>query len=112
MANVQKAVKPDFFRLFGLPIKQEKTQTVSVPTDEEQMLYGLSQTAGWNIIVKYIDELKSDMDKMNDKAIESGAGYEEIGKNTLVINLAKGVINRIVNKVNDAKEVCERGSAT
>ena len=112
MVNVQKAVKPDFFRLFGLPTKQEITQTASAPTDEEQMLYGLSQTAGWNIIVKYIDELKSDMDKMNDKAIESGAGYEEIGKNTLVINLAKGVINRIVNKVNDAKEVCERGSAT
>lgn len=106
--DVKKAIRPGFFTTFSVA-KDEEAKTKGV-TDEERMLYGLSQSAGWAILTQEIEQLLQEMDSMNDKAIEAGADYEELGKNTLVISLAKNVIRRIVNRVNDAKEACERES--
>jgi len=44
--------------------------------------------------------------------MEVGQNFEEIGKNTIVANLAKGVIKRILNKVKDAREQVERSDGT
>lgn len=109
MFNKKVAVKPDFFNNLPSLIRQEKT-VKSEATDEERMLFGLSQTAGWALLLQDIERLLDEMDQMNEKAIMNGATYEEIGKNTLVISLAKGVIHRIVHKVTDAKEACERST--
>ena len=105
------AVKPEFFK--NLPsLNKEEIQTDGKPTDEERMLYGLSQTAGWAILTKYIEELLEDFETMNDTAIANGATYEDLGKNTLVISLSRGIIRSIINKVTDAKESCEREQPT
>ena len=87
---------------------EEKQLDKKGVTDEERHLYTLSKSAGWRILSEFLERIKSDLDNLNEAAIEKGANFEEIGRNALVISLTKGVIKRIVNKVNDAKEACER----
>jgi hypothetical protein len=105
MKNNQ-SLKPEIFHLPSMV--EEKQLDKKGVTDEERHLYTLSKSAGWRILGEFIDRIKNDLDGLNDAAIEKGANFEEIGRNALVISLTKGVIKRIVNKVNDAKEACER----
>lgn len=103
------AIKPDFFSNF--PIVEKDEERKKNPTDEEKMLWGLSETSGWKILKGYIEEWMQELDAVNDMAIANGSTFEELGRNALVANLAKGIIKRIVNKVSDAKEACGAGGA-
>ena len=107
MRNNQ-AIKPDkiFFSLPSL-VKQKLAEKKGV-TDEEMALGAMSETSGWTVLKEIIDLAVKDLDKINEGAITSGAGFEEIGRNTVVINLAKGIIKQIVDKVLDAKEAYEQ----
>ena len=67
----------------------------------------MSITGGWGVLKGHVDGLLNDLDSLNDQAIESGAGFEEIGRNTLIINMTKGIIKRMLDKVEDAKDSCE-----
>jgi hypothetical protein len=98
-----EAIRPDFFAKIPSLAKDKEAEKKGA-TKEERLLYGMSGTAGWRVLRQFIDEVLEDLDKLNEKAIEQGADFEEIGKNTLVVSMAKGVIERIVNKVEDAKE--------
>jgi len=103
-----QAVRPDkYFSSLPSVIKDEEAKKKGT-TEEERALMALSETMGWKMLGEYIDRLVSDLDNVNDQAISSGATFEEIGRNTLVVNLAKGVIKRIKDKVSDAKEICEK----
>jgi len=102
-----KAVRPDkFFSSLPSVVKDEKAKKKGA-TEEERALMALSETMGWKILTEYIDRLVDDLDNVNNQAISSGATFEEIGRNTLVVNLAKGIIKKVKDKVADAKEICE-----
>ena len=102
-----KAVRPDkFFSSLASIMRDEEAKKKGI-TEEERALATLSETLGWKILSEYIDYLIDDLDNVNDQAIANGATFEEIGRNTLVVSLAKGVIKRIKDKVADAKEACE-----
>jgi hypothetical protein len=75
-------------------------------TDDERFLYGLSQTAGWKVLKERIQELKDGLNHTNKEAISSGASFEEIGRNTIVISLTQDILSKIVNIVEDAKDTC------
>lgn len=110
MSKDYKAVRPDkYFSSLPSVIKDEEAKKKGT-TEEERALMALSETFGWKILTEYIDRLVDDLDDVNNQAIANGATFEEIGRNTLVINLAKGVIKRIKDKVADAKEICEEQS--
>ena len=102
------AIKPEFRPNIA---KEEEIKT-SGATDEEKALYSMSGSKGWTILKEYIDNQIEVLDNINEKAMEAGQNFEEIGKNTVVSNLAKAVIKRILNKVADAKEACERPDGT
>jgi hypothetical protein len=100
------ATRPDFFSKFESLAK--KTADEKGLTDEEIHLSTLSQQKGWKILTDTKDALLQEFDRLNEQAIATGMSYEEIGKNTLVISLAKGAITRLWNKVDDANEAYER----
>lgn len=108
MAKDSQAIKPDFYNLPTF-VQDEKADKKGA-SDDERRLYSLSRTPGWRVLKEFIESVRNDLDNFNVNAMEGGANFEEIGKNTVVINLAKGIINRILNKVEDVKENIEGNS--
>jgi len=101
----KQAVRPDrYFANIPSLVGKEGTEV----TEEERFLYSMSSSNGWQVFKKYADEVVADLDEINSIAIAKGENFEEIGKNTIVINLAKGIIKKLLNKVSDAKEACEK----
>jgi hypothetical protein len=104
-----QATRPDFF-MQNLPEMLVKDAVASTKgaSESERQLYALSQTSGWAVLKMFIGELKESLDLVNAKAIAQGAPFEEIGKNTVVVNMSKAVIDRILTKVSDATDACEK----
>jgi hypothetical protein len=100
------ALRPDFFNNLPTVVKQTQAKIKGV-TEEEQHLYNLSNSAGWKILEEYARGLIKDLDNVTDMAMAQGLSLEEIGRNALVANLSKGVISRVLQRVEDAVEVCE-----
>ena len=104
--NNKQAIKPDLFvNNFTFPKDQEALEKGA--SEDERSLYSLSRTVGWKILSEYIEEILTRLDYVNTQAIEKGASFEEIGKNTIIINQTKGIIEQIKNKVKDAVSECE-----
>ena len=101
MAN---ATKPDFFA--NLPSLKKEKATKAGATEDEQALAYMSDLTGWKVFKKEADRLIDEMDQMIEVSVSKGLSREEIGENTIVVSLAKGVIRRLMNKVSDAKEAC------
>ena len=97
------ALKPTIFNIDAFKEESE----VSKINDEEQFLYSLSKQKGWDIIVEFKKRVFKELDEVNKADMSNGMSFEEIGKNAVVINLAESVVDRILDKVNDAKEACE-----
>ena len=104
---MKTAIKPNFFSNLQSLKTQEIAKKVGV-TEYEQSYYSMSQTRGWTLLSDRKDELVKELEQMQDAAVANGASYEELGKNTLVISLAKGIIKRLFDIVEDSKEACER----
>lgn len=101
----QSALKPTIFNIDSF---QKDTEAVKRGvTDEERLLYTLSQMAGWKLLIEFKDRVIKEMEDVNKSAMATGLPFDEIGKNAVVINLAESVIDRILNKVSDAQEACE-----
>jgi len=101
----QLALRPDYFfdfRSIGKEKKPEETEETL--KDNERVLLTLSSHSGWAILKDYIGDLTKELDTLNQKAIESGASFEEIGRNSVVIQLCKEVLQKVINKVEDVKE--------
>lgn len=99
------AVKPNFFT--NLDVVEDKQIDATQASEEEKALATLSRTKGWKILNLFIESQSRGLDKLNFEAVKSGASLEEIGRNTVVIAMAKGVISQIQNKVADAVDAVE-----
>ena len=99
------AIKP----VFNIPsfIKDKPKTDIEVLTEEEKILATGAGNAFWKTLRKHIESEMLLLDQISEQAIESGAPLEEIGRNTIVISQVKGVLNRIFNVVEDAKEAQE-----
>lgn len=98
-----EAVRPNSF--FTLPsfMRNSEVQKKGL-TDDEMILGAGAETAFWKTLKKRIDIVTEELDEVNNVAIASGVTLEEIGRNTVVINLTKGVLRKIFNIVNDARD--------
>jgi hypothetical protein len=81
--------------------KEETTESIN---DEEKFLGVLGNTKGWEILRDFARQAMSELDLFNSEAIANGQTFEEIGKNTVIISLAKEIVQRIISKVEDARE--------
>lgn len=99
------AIKPDVFNLPSFV--KEQAEEEKGTTDEEKILAAGSETIFWKTLNEHIEKVISELDEVNTTAIASGSSFEELGRNTLVITLTKGVLRKIFNKVQDAREAVE-----
>jgi hypothetical protein len=102
---MKAAIRPD---TFTNPIAKAKAVEKKV-TDDEELLYSLSQQTGWKILEKYIGELIDGLDQINEQAIAKGMSFEDVGKNAVVLSLVKVKLKQVINKVSDAVEAVENG---
>lgn len=84
--------------------KEETTESI---TDEEKFLAVLGNQKGWEILRDFAEQAMRELDAFNADAIAKGMSFEEIGKNTVIISLAKEVIHRIISRVEDAQSAVE-----
>ena len=105
----KQALRPEFFTTLPTVVREQQAKEQGL-TGEEQSLVALSHHAGWIILREYIDSLVKDLDNGTEQSIAQGFSLEEIGRNAVVINLAKGVIKRILDKVDDATQVAEKSN--
>lgn len=109
MTKKGQAIRPDFISQIPSIVKQTEKVDQSGATEEEQALYALSQFKGWKILEEYVTTLLGEMDAGVVNSIQNGAGFDEIGRNTIVVTMAKEIIQKgILNRVADAIEACER----
>jgi hypothetical protein len=99
------AIKPTTFNIPSFKLDEEASKRGA--TDEERHLYGLTNQLGWKLVKEFKERVFDEIDDTNRLAISEGKPFDEIGRNTVVINLAKDIVNRIFAKVEDAKEICE-----
>lgn len=102
-----KAIRPSFLNVPVL--NRDKEAEKRGATDEERSLYHMSQTGGWVLFRDIAHQVLQELDDITAQAIANGASEREIGRNTIVTSLTKDIINRLLNRVEDAKEACEPG---
>lgn len=108
----ESAIKPSSIFNNLASFQQETQESAETISDEEKAIATLSNTAGWKALKGFIESVSSDLDNINATAIENGASFEELGRNVLVVNLTKNVIQRILDKVEDCKEASEKSDGT
>lgn len=101
------AIKPTTFVDF-----KEVVKKANPPEDElegsEVALASLSSTEGWLELKKYINNLKTEINSLNKQLMANGAAFEEIGRNAVVSQLASDLLDKIIQKVEDAQEAVDR----
>jgi len=105
---MKQAIKPDFFVSNMPSIKKDEDAKKKGATVEERHLYALSRTAGWRVLREFAENMLGDLENLNKVAMDQGMSFEEIGRNSVVITQTKDMIKRILNKVEDAVEACEK----
>jgi len=101
---VKQALRPNYLN----EVRELGTLKTDKKKDDEDIhLHSLSNHKGWKILNQFIDDLKTGLDKINQMKIDSGASFEEIGQNSIVITMTKSYLTLIQNKVNDSREEIE-----
>lgn len=100
-----QAIRPNFINPIVTTVDKEAEKKGA--SDEERALFAMSKGGGWKVFKEYASQALKELDELNRVAISNGAGYEELGRNTVVISSVKDIINHLINKVEDAKESCE-----
>ena len=99
----EQALRPGSFTISDF-IKQDIKEELE-PSEEEKILSQGRQTAFWKTVREYFDSEIQQLELIQDNAIANGASRDQIGENAVVISLTRGVLKKIVNRVEDAREV-------
>jgi hypothetical protein len=104
-----QATKPDYFTDFrALRTLKEKQEAEKQGVDlEERELFTLSQMPGWGYLKTFIEDTQKELDEMIKTLMEQGASFEVIGQKTVTKELAKEILQKVINKVEYARETIE-----
>lgn len=105
----KQALRPEFFPTLPTFVKEAEQPKSS---DDERFLYALSQNPGWRVLKEYVDSLLGDLENVTNTSMNQGLTFEEIGKNAIVASLVKGMLTRVIQKVEDAVEQVEKPDGT
>ncbi len=103
MKKHEGALKPEAFNLSSY-IKQDNFDQEVDPTEEEIILATGADKAFWITLKKHIESAVNQLENLNEEAMSGGMPLEEIGRNAIVMSQVKGIIRKIVNLVEDARE--------
>jgi len=102
----QPAIRPDYFADY----KQVVEKSEPAPEQElvdEKFLHNLYEHDGFPVLKRYIDDLKTQVEQVSNQSMETGASFEEIGKNAVIVKLVQKYLDRVIEKVTDAYEAIE-----
>jgi hypothetical protein len=100
--NDNGALKP---AIFNIPaFAQEKKSDIEEMTQDEKVLAAGADQAFWRTLKRYFEDVINQLDQVNEAAMAQGLPLEEIGRNAIVISQVKGVLKRVVDVVQDAKD--------
>jgi hypothetical protein len=106
---MKQAIRPTYFNLRDEILKKKIDESIkNGSTEDEQQLALMSGTPGWKVLKEFIDNLSNTLESTNRGQIESGLSFEEIGRNAVVIQIVKDIINQITNKVQDAADAINK----
>jgi hypothetical protein len=103
---MSQAIKSDSFSEIK-KIIDSSAAPESAELIEEKQLAKLAQHDGWVVLKKYIGNLTQSLEDINKSMMERGATFEDIGKNAVVAQLASDLLNKVIQKVEDAQEAVE-----
>lgn len=98
------AVRPDVFASFSDIDKRTLEEKQKELDSEDIALSRLAGHDGWRVLNEYIDFLKREMDNLVAELISSGGSFEDVGRVTVVANLAKEKLYAIQKRVQDARD--------
>ena len=96
-----EAMRPDVFATFRdieVPTKVEEEKD-----PEDVALKNLAHHDGWKYLEEYINRLQLEMKELVKASIANGSSFDDIGRITVVSNLAIEKLDQVKQKVNDAK---------
>lgn len=103
---MSQAIRPDSFIDYRKVVEKAKPEQPELI--EERQLAHLANSDGWVVLAKYIEELNTDLSNINKSMMGKGASFEEIGRNAVIVQLAQELLEKIVQKVEDAREAVNR----
>jgi hypothetical protein len=101
------ALKPDVFISFS-DIGDEAPVEKKDQDPGDVALHAMQNTKGWTVLKEYINHLKQEMDLLVASLIADGRSFEDVGKVTVVSNLAKEKLDDIIRRVEDATDAIGR----
>jgi hypothetical protein len=101
-----QAIHPDSFNDFRKIVLKANAPADSAD-QKEYYLAALANSDGWKTLKEYIETLKDDIDNLNKSMMERGASFEDIGRNAVIAQLARDLLRKIVQRVEDAHESVE-----
>lgn len=103
-----QSIKPDFQSIKGVWEQNKNFELEKKGIDpQDAAFHTLSQMEVWQNLKNYISTLKEGLDAQLTVAVDSNLSREEIGDRTIMVTLAKGLLNSIINKVEDSRDVVE-----
>lgn len=99
------ALKSDVFQSFTDIDKRTVKEKREEMDEDDVALSALSNTRGWTVLNEFIEHLKQEMDALIAASISNGNSFEDVGKLTVVANLAKEKLYAIQKRVQDSKSV-------
>lgn len=105
MADIKDkgALRPEIFNISKF-MEDKPKDDIEVITQDEKILAQGAETAFWRTLKRHFEDSVKQLDSINELAMEQGLPMEEIGRNAIVISQVKGVLKKVVNVVEDAKE--------
>ena len=102
------APKPKYFTPIQTLEKLDETKTQEkIEKRNEEVLASLADHEGWQIFGELVEiELKK-LENLNKDQMSKGASFEELGRNSVMVQLCKDIIKNLTNKVEDAREAVE-----
>jgi hypothetical protein len=109
---MKSALKPNYFEMFRVPSLTPE----SVPDDGEVnkelvLLHNMANHEGWKVFLARANQIMEDLDELVRGQMSAGADEASIGRSTVVKEITKDVIRRLLNIVNDAYDSIEAGGA-
>ena len=106
---IKSALKPNYFNPIRelSTLKSELEASKTGVDKDDQFLYNLQTTKGWEVLDEFIEGIKKDLNDRIKSQMEQGVSFEIIGQTTVMVQLCNEVLTRIQDKVSDAVESVE-----
>lgn len=98
----KQVLRPNYFNEFENVKALQETKEGKDP--DQQKLFNLSKHSGWKVLKERIERIMDELDNLTKTQMTQGVSFEEIGRSTVIKELSKDVIRRIIQIVEDSRE--------